>query len=97
MFMDFDGSLVRQHNEELRREARKWHLQRMLRATREQRLGTLPHVDRRRTGTGAIEMKQERVAHMTLELSNERPAWSMKALALGLLGRRRNSYGSPSR
>jgi hypothetical protein len=71
MFMDLDRSLVQQHNEELRREARKWHLQRMLRATRERRLGTRPQVDSRRTGTGAIEMKQERGAHMTLELSNE--------------------------
>jgi hypothetical protein len=34
---------------------------------------------------------------MTLQLSKDRPAWSMKALALGLLGRRRNSYGSTLR
>lgn len=85
MFMDLDGSLMRQHNEELRREARKRHLQRRLRANREQRPGTRPRVDRR-TGTGVIEMKQQG-AHMTLELRKERPVRSMKALALGLLGR----------
>jgi hypothetical protein len=96
MFMDLDGSLVRQHNEELRREARKWHLQRRLRASREQRPGTRPRVDRRRTGTGVTEMKQGG-AHMTLELRKERPVRSIKALAFGLLGRLRTSYGGTSR
>jgi hypothetical protein len=67
--------------EELMREARKWHLQRRLRASREQHSGTRPLVDSRKTGTGVIEI--------------ERPRQSIRALALGLSGRR-NSYGSTS-
>jgi hypothetical protein len=97
VFMDLDTSLVRQHNEELMHEARKWHLQRRLRANRENRLGTRPQVDSRRTGTGVSEIKQEGGAHMRLQLRKERPVRSMKTLALGLLGRRRNSCGSTSR
>jgi hypothetical protein len=91
MFMEFDQSLLRQRNEELMHEARKWHLQRRLRADREQRLGTRPQVDSRTTATGVIETKQERAAHMKLQLRKERTAWGMKALAVGLLGRRKNS------
>ena len=92
MFIEIDQSLVRQHNEELMHEARQWHLHRRLRANREQRLGTRPQVERSRTGTGVIETKQKGGAHMTFQLRKERPAQSMKALALGLLGRQRNSY-----
>lgn len=97
MFMEFDQSLIRQHNEELMHEARKWHLQRSLRANREQRLGARPQVDSRSTGTGVIEMKQEPAAHMKLQLSIDRPAWGMKALALSFLGRWRTSYGDTPR
>lgn len=97
MFIEIDQSLVWQRNEELTQEARKWHLQRRLRANREQPLGTRPQVDSRSTATGVIDMEQDRGAHMTLQLSKDRPAWSMKALALGLLGRRRNSYGNTLR
>ena len=97
MFIEIDQSLVRQRNEELIHEARKWHLQRRLRANREQPPGTRPQVDSRSTATGVIDKEQERGAHMTLHLSKDRPAWSMTALALGLLGRRRNSYGSTPR
>jgi hypothetical protein len=39
MFMNPDESLAREHNEELRREARKRRLQRMLRADHAQHLG----------------------------------------------------------
>lgn len=85
MFMDLDGSLVRQHNEELMREARKWHLQSRLRTNREQNPGTRPRADRTGTHTAVIE------------LSKERPVRSMRALALGLLGRQKNSYGSTTR
>ena len=91
MFMNLDRSLVRQHNEELMHEARKWHLQRRLRANREQRLGTRPQVERGRTGTGVIETKLKGGAHVTLQLRKVRLAQSMKALALALLGRQRNS------
>ncbi len=97
MFIEIEQSLVRQRNEELMHEARKWHLQRRLRANREQPPGTRPQVESRSAATGVIDMEQERGAHVTLQLSKERPAWSMKALALGLLGRRRNSYGSTPR
>ena len=97
MFMSLDRSLVQQHNEELMREARKWHLHRRLRANREQRLGTRPQVERSRTGTGVIETKLKGGAHMTFQLRKERPAQSMKALSLALLGRRRNSYRSMPR
>jgi hypothetical protein len=97
LFMDLDRSLVLQHNEELMHEARKWHLQRRLRANREHRLGTRPQVDSRRTGTGVIEMKQKGGAHTKLQLRKVRPVRSMKTLALGLLGRRRNSCGSTPR
>ncbi len=97
MFMEFDQSLVRQHNQELMHEARRWHLQRRLRANREQSLDTRPQVDGRKTATGVIETKQERAAHLKLQLSNDKPAWGMKALALSLLGLRRNSYGSTPR
>ena len=97
MFMNLDGSLVRQHNEELMREVRKWHLQRRLRANRELRPGTRPRADGRRTSTGAIEKKQQGATRLTLEMKKERPVRSMKALALGLLERRRNSYGGTSR
>ncbi len=97
MFMEIDQSLVRQHNEALMHEARKWHLQRRLRANREQGLGTRPQVDGSRTGTGVIAVKQERAAHMTLQPRKERPTWSTKALALSLLGQRRNSHGSTPR
>ena len=74
MFMEFDQSLVRQRNEELMHEARKWHLQRSVRANREQPLGTRPHVDSRTTATGVIEIMQERGAPMKLQLSEERSA-----------------------
>ncbi len=57
MFMNLDRSLVRQHNEELVQVPLPCLLQRRLRANREQHLGTRPQVDRRRTGTGVIEMK----------------------------------------
>ena len=97
MFMNLGESLVRQHNEELMQEARKWHLQKRLRENREHRPGTRPRADRRRTGTGVTEMKQKGGAHISLQSRKERPARSMKALALGLLGRRRNSYGSTPR
>ena len=97
MFVDIDRSLVRQRNEELVHEARKWHLQRRLRANREQSLDTRPQVDSRKTDTGVIETKQERAAHMKLQLSKDKPAWGMKALALSLLGLRSNSYGSTPR
>jgi hypothetical protein len=101
MFMEFDRSLVRQHNEELLHEARKWHLQRSLRANRQQSLDTRPQVDSSRTGsrtgTGVIETKHERAAHMRLQLSKDRPAWGMKALALSLLGLRRTSHGDTPR
>ena len=80
MFMDLDGSLVRQHNEELMQEARNRHLRRRLRANRERPPGTRPQADG--TGTRVIELRKER------------PLWSIKALALSLLGRQRNSYGS---
>ena len=59
MFMTLDQYLVRQQNDELMHEVREWHLQRSLRANREQRLGTRPQVASRRTGAGAIEMKQK--------------------------------------
>ena len=95
--MTLDQYLVRQQNDELMHEVREWHLQRSLRANREQRLGTRPQAASRRTGTGAIEMKQNEGAHMTLQLRRERPVRSMKALALGLLGRRKNSYGATPR
>jgi len=97
MFMKLDRSLVQQHNQELTQEARKWHLQRSLRENREQGLGTRQQVDSRRTSPTVIEMEQKRGAHVTLQLRNERPVRSMKALALGMLGRRRNPYGSTSR
>src|SRR3712207_7099950 len=97
MFIGIDQSLVRQRNEELMHEARKWHLQRRLRANREQPLGTRPPVDSRSTATGVIDREQERGAHMRLQPSKDRPAWSMKALALGLLGRRKNSFSSTTR
>jgi hypothetical protein len=97
MLMDLDQSLVRQRNEELMHEAREWHLQRSLRANREQRLGTHPQVHSSRTGTGVIEMNQEETAHTTLQLSKDRPVRSMKVLALGLLRGRSSSYGSTPR
>ncbi len=97
MFMEFDQSLMRQRNEELMHEARKWHLQRRLRANREQSLDTRPQVDSSPTAIGVIETQQERAAHMKLQPSKDKPAWSMKALALSLLGLRRNSYGSTPR
>ena len=97
MFMNLDRSLVQQHNEELVREAQKWHLQRSLRANREQHPGTRLQAERSSTGTGAIETKQKGGAHMTFQLRKGRPAQSLKILALGLLGRRRNSYGGTSR
>jgi hypothetical protein len=97
MFMNLGKSLVRQHNEELMHEVRKWHLQRRLRANREQRLGIRPQIERRRTGTGMVEMKHNGGAHLTLQLRKVRLAQSMKALALALLGRRRNSYRSMPR
>ena len=59
MFIEIDQSLVRQRNEELMHEARKWHLQRRLQANREQPLGTRPPVDSRSTATGVIDMEQE--------------------------------------
>ena len=85
MFMEFDQSLVRQRNEELMHEARKWHRQRKLRTNREQSLGTRPQVDSTPTATGVIDVKQERAAHTRLQLRKERPAWSIKALDLSLL------------
>ncbi len=97
MFMNLDRSLVRPHNEELMQEARRWHLQRRLRENRERRPGTRPQIDSRGTSNGVIETKQKGGAHMTLQLRKERTVRSMKALALGMLGRRRNSYGSTSR
>ena len=76
MFMEFDRPVVRQRNEELMHEARRWHLQGRLRASRKESLGTRPRVDNTTTGTGVIHLK---------------------ALALNLLGLRRNSYGSTPR
>lgn len=76
MFMEFDRSVVRQRNEELRHEARRWDLQGRLRAGRKESLVTRPQVDNTTTGTGVIHMK---------------------ALALNLLGLRRNPYGSTPR
>ena len=49
MFTELDHSLVRQRNEELMHEARKWHLQSKLRTNRENRLGTRPQKE---TGLG---------------------------------------------
>jgi hypothetical protein len=95
--MDLDRSVVREHNEELMRDAQRWYLQRRLRENREQHLGTRPQIDSSRPGTGVIGVKQERAALMTLDARQERPARSVKTLALGLLGLRRNSYGSTSR
>jgi hypothetical protein len=46
MFTELDHSLVRQRNEELMHEARKWHLQSTLRTNRENRLGTRPQKER---------------------------------------------------
>src|SRR3712207_4558433 len=97
MFMELDQSLVRQRNEELMHEARKWHLRRRLRANREQPLGTRPQVDSRSTATGVIDVEQERGAHKTLHLRKERPVPSIRSLALGLLGRWRNSLPSTPR
>src|SRR3712207_2701798 len=97
MFIEIDQSLVRQRNEELMHEARKWHLQKRLRANHEQPLGTRPQVESRSTATGVIGMEQERGAHLTFQPSKDSPAWGMKALALGLLGRRRNSFGTTPR
>ena len=94
MFMEFDRSLVRQHNEELIHGARKWHLQRRLRANREQSIGTPTQVDSR---SAAIEVKQQRAPHIKLQLRKVRPVWSMKSLALSLLGQRRSSYGHTPR
>ena len=91
MFREFDQSLMRQRNEGLMHEAREWHLQRSLRANREQSLGTRSQVDSGTTATGVIDVKQKRAAHMKLQLRKERPAWGMKALALSLLGQRRSS------
>jgi hypothetical protein len=87
MFMEFDQSLVRQRNEELMHEARKWHLQRRLRANREQSIGTHPQVDSGPTAIGVIESQQERAEHMKLQLRDVKPVKSMKVLALSLLGR----------
>jgi hypothetical protein len=87
MLMEFDQSLVRQRNEELMNETRKWHLQRRLRANREQSIGTRPQVDSGPTAIGVIESQQERAEHMKLQLRKVRPVKSMKVLALSLLGR----------
>ena len=97
MFIEIDQSLVRQRNEELMHEARKRHLQRRLRANREQPLGTRSQVDSRSTATGVIDVEQERGAHKTLRLRKERQVPSIRALALGLLGRWRNSLSSTPR
>jgi hypothetical protein len=91
MFREFDQSLMRQHNEGLMHEAREWHLQRSLRANREQSLGTRPRVESSRTSTGVVEMEQGPAALTKLQLTKERAAWGMKALALSLLGQRRSS------
>jgi hypothetical protein len=91
MFMNLDQSLVRHHIQELVHEAQRWHLQRNLRANREQSLGTRPHVDSSPTATGVIDVKQQRGALIVLKPRKERAAWSMKALALSLLGHRRSS------
>ena len=80
MFVEFDQSLVRRHNEELMHEARKWHLQRSLRANREQSLGTRPQVDSSPRATGVIDMTQLGAAHMKLQPRDVRPVGSMKAL-----------------
>jgi hypothetical protein len=95
MFMDIDQAPIRQ--QELVHEARKRHLQRRLRANRKQSLGTRPQADSSPTATGVIETKQLRAAFMKLQPGNERPAWSMNALALRLLGQRRSSYGKTPR
>ena len=87
MFMELDRSLVRQRNEELMHEARKWHLQRRLRANREQSIGTRPQVDSDPTAIGVIKSQQERAEHMKLQLRDVKPVKSMKVLALSLLGR----------
>jgi hypothetical protein len=97
MFMDLDVSHVRQRNEELMHEARKWHLQKRLRANREQSLGMRPQVDGSRTGTAVFETKQARETLMRFKLGRQRTARSMKTLALNLLGLRRNWYGSTLR
>jgi hypothetical protein len=95
MFIDIDQALIRQ--QELVHEARKRHLQRRLRANRKQSLGTRPQAESSPTATGVIEINQQRAALMKLQPGNERPAWSMRALALRLLGQRTSSYGNTPR